>query len=337
MIIRAKAPFRVSFGGGGTDMAPYCVDYGGCVISTTIDRHVYVSIVPREDNIVRVHAPSINKEVSFKLGDKNYSENFELFKGIINHLNIEDGFDIVVHSELPMGSGMGGSSSLAVALIGAFNEYYGFQFNAHQIAQKAYDVERVELEQKGGYQDQFSAAYGGFNFIEFTDQVKVTPIKTSEEMVNELQYRFILCYVGGSHFSSDIQDEVLKGYIFERKSFMEAMQELKDVAHAMREVVESQDTKILSSFGELMHRGWLAKKSLSSQISNKSIENFYLTSKKFGVLGGKLLGAGGGGHLLLFSDPDKKYAIINELENIGGTIINFHFNPKGLEVWRVIK
>lgn len=336
MIIRAKAPFRVSFGGGGTDMAPYCVDHGGCVINITIDRHVYVSIVPREDNVVRVHSPSINKEVSFKFGDRNYSENFEIFKGIINYLNIEDGFDIVVHSELPTGSGMGGSSSLAVALIGAFNEYYEFQFNAHQIAQKAYDVERIELEQKGGYQDQFAAAYGGFNFIEFTHQVKVTPIKTSEEIINELHYRCILCYVGGSHFSSDIQDEVLKGYIFERKSYMEAMQELKDVAYAMRDVVESQDTKKLTFFGELMHRGWLAKKSLSSKISNKNIENFYLISKKFGVLGGKLLGAGGGGHLLLFSDPDKKFYIINELEKIGGKIINFHFNPKGLEVWRVI-
>ncbi len=337
MIIRAKAPFRVSFGGGGTDMAPYCVDHGGCVISTTIDRHVYVSIVPREDNVVKVYFPSVNKEISFKFGDRNYSENFELFKGIINHLNIKDGFDIIVHSELPPGSGMGGSSSLAVALVGAFNEYYEFQFNAHQIAQNAYDIERIELEQKGGYQDQFAAAYGGFNFIEFTNQVKVIPIKTSKEMVNELHYRFILCYVGGSHFSSDIQDEVLKGYVFERKSYMEAMQELKDVAHAMKEVVESQDTNKLSSFGELMHRGWLAKKSLSSKISNKNIENFYLTSKKFGVLGGKLLGAGGGGHLLLFSDPDKKYDIINELEKIGGKIITFHFNPKGLEVWRAIK
>ena len=118
---------------------------------------------------------------------------------------------------------------------------------------------------------------------------------------------------------------------------MEAMQELKDVAHAMRNVVESQDTSKLSSFGELMHRGWLAKKSLSSKISNKNIENFYLVSKKFGVLGGKLLGAGGGGHLLLFSDPDKKYDIINELEKIGGKVIKFHFNPKGLEVWRSIK
>ena len=334
MIIRAKAPFRVSFGGGGTDMAPYCMDHGGCVISTTIDRHVYVSIVPREDKLVRVQSPSTNKETSFKFGDRNYSENFELFKGIINHLNIEDGFDIVMHSELPPGSGMGGSSSLAVALIGAFNEYYDFQLNPHQIAQKAFDVERIELEQKGGYQDQFAASYGGFNFIEFTNQVKVTPIKTSEEMKNELHYRFILCYVGGSHFSSDIQDEVLKGYTFERKSYMEAMQELKDVAHAMRNVVESQDTGKLSSFGELMHRGWLAKKSLSSKISNKNIENFYLVSKEFGVLGGKLLGAGGGGHLLLFSDPNKKYDIIHQLEKIGGKVIKFHFNPKGLEVWR---
>ena len=220
-------------------------------------------------------------------------------------------------------------------LIGAFNVYYNFGLSEHDIAQKAYDIERIELEQKGGYQDQFAAAYGGFNFIEFTNFVKVTPIKKTDEIVNELQYRLILCYVGGSHFSSDIQDEVLKGYKIEKKSYMEAMQGLKDVAHSMRNIVESNDIGRLNEFGELLHKGWLAKKSLSSKISNKEIENFYLTSRKFGVLGGKLLGAGGGGHLLLFSEPNKKHRVIQELEKIGGKIVNFHFNPKGLEVWEI--
>ena len=154
-------------------------------------------------------------------------------------------------------------------------------------------------------------------------------------MINELQYRLILCYVGGSHFSSNIQDEVLKGYEFEKKSFMEAMQDLKDVAYSMRKIIESKDISQLNKFGEFLHKGWLAKKSLSSKISNKNIENFYLTSRKYGVLGGKLLGAGGGGHLLLFSNPEKKYNVIKELEKIGGKIVNFHFNPKGLEVWKL--
>ncbi|GAG99968.1 unnamed protein product [marine sediment metagenome] len=112
-----------------------------------------------------------------------------------------------------------------------------------------------------------------------------------------------MCYVGGSHFSSDIQDEVLKGYTFKRKSFMESMQDLKDIATHMREIIESNDLNQLNEFGGLLHQGWLAKKSLSDKISNKNIENFYLTSRKFGVLGGKLLGAGGGGHLLLYSEP----------------------------------
>jgi D-glycero-alpha-D-manno-heptose-7-phosphate kinase len=334
MIIRAKAPFRVSFGGGGTDMAPYCVDHGGCVISTTIDRHAHVSISPRQDQTINVISPDFNKTLSFKYGDKEYSEDFELFKGVINVLKVKEGFDIITHSELPPGSGMGGSSSLAVALIGAFNEYYEYDLTPHEIAQKAYDIERVELAQKGGYQDQYAAAYGGFNFIEFTNEVKVDPIKVEENILNEIQYRVILCYVGGSHFSSDIQDEVLSGYELEKKSYMEAMQDLKDVAKKMRKVVESGDVSQLPLFGELLHEGWLAKKSLSSKISNTNIEKFYLTSRKYGVLGGKLLGAGGGGHLLLFSDPKKKYDVIKKLEKMGGIIINFHFNPKGLEVWK---
>lgn len=335
MIIRSKAPFRVSFGGGGTDMAPYCIDHGGCVISTTIDRHAHASISPRQDDNINVFSPDLNKKISFKYGDTDYSTDFELFKGVINVLKIREGFDIYAHSELPPGSGMGGSSSLAVALIGAFNEFYDYGLTPHEIAQKAYDIERIELGQKGGFQDQYAAAYGGFNFIEFTNGVKVIPIKINRKMLLELQYRMILCYVGGSHFSSDIQDEVLSGYELEKKSYMEAMQDLKDVAKEMRKVVESEDVSQLSLFGELLHKGWLAKKSLSPKISNTNIEKFYLTSLKHGVLGGKLLGAGGGGHLLLFSDPAKKYDVIKELEKIGGVIINFHFNPKGLEVWKL--
>ncbi|MFW9876229.1 MAG: GHMP kinase [Candidatus Thorarchaeota archaeon] len=335
MIVRAKAPFRVSFGGGGTDMSPYCNEHGGCVISTTIDRHVFVTIEPREDKKIRVFSTNSDKELTFEYGDKDYSTNFELFKGIINVLKIKDGFNIETTSELPTGSGMGGSSSLSVSLIGAFNYYYNLKLSKHDIAQKAYYIERVELKQKGGYQDQFAAAYGGFNFIEFNDIVKVYPIKISNEMKNELLFRLILCYVGGSHFSSDIQDEVLKGYKIEKKSYMESMDDIKNVAYEMKNIIENNDINRLDDFGELLHKGWLAKKSLSNKISNKDIENFYLISRKYGVLGGKLLGAGGGGHLLLFSKPKKKYKVIQELIKIGGTIVNFHFYPKGLEVWEI--
>ncbi len=277
MIIRSKAPFRVSFGGGGTDMAPYCAEHGGCVINTTIDRHVYITLKPRHDKKIVISSINDNEEFEFKIGDHNYSTKFELFKGIINILNVKDGFNIIIYSEIPAGSGMGGSSSLSVALIGALNRYYKLGFTKHEIAQKAYDIERIELNQKGGYQDQFAAAYGGLNFMDFTNTVSVTPINTTEGILNELQFCLILCYVGGSHFSSAIQDEVLKGYEFEKKSYMDAMQELKSVAHSMKLIIESNDLSRLNNFGELLHKGWLAKKSLSSKISNKNIENFYLT------------------------------------------------------------
>ena len=335
MIVRSKAPFRVSFGGGGTDMPPYCIEHGGCIISTTIDRHVYITLQPRKDRKINIISQSLNDTLVFEIGDDNYKNRFELFKGVINVLDIKEGFNILTHSELPAGSGMGGSSSLSVALIGAFNYYYDLSFSKHEIAQKAFDIERIELNQKGGYQDQFAAAYGGFNFMEFRDSVRVTPIKTSEDIINELQFCLILCYVGGSHFSSDIQNEVLMGYKIEQKSYMEAMRGLKSVAYSMKKIVESKDLTRLNEFGNLMHKGWEAKKSLSEKITNKNIENFYLTSRKHGVLGGKLLGAGGGGHLLLYSEPSKKFDVINELEKIGGKVINFHFNPKGLEVWEI--
>ena len=335
MIIRSKAPFRVSFGGGGTDMAPYCMDHGGHVINTAIDRHVYITLEPRSEKKIKVFSINQNEEFEFNIGDNDYSTKFELIKGIINVLDVNEGFDITIYSEMPSGSGMGGSSSLSVALIGALDRYYKLGLSKHDIAQKAFDVERIELKQKGGYQDQYAAAYGGFNFMEFSDKVKVTPVKTSFDILNELHFRLILCYVGGTHFSSEIQDEVLKGYTFKKKSFMESMQDLKDIATRMRDIMESNDINQLNEFGELLHHGWLAKKSLSDKISNRNIEKFYLTSRKFGVLGGKLLGAGGGGHLLLYSEPNKKSVVIQELERIGGQIVNFHFFPKGLEVWEV--
>jgi D-glycero-alpha-D-manno-heptose-7-phosphate kinase len=335
MIVRAKAPFRVSFGGGGTDMAPYCIEHGGCIISTTIDRHVYITLKPRKDKKINVYSQNLGEGLIFNIGDDDYDTNFELFKGIVNNLSINKGFDITTSSELPAGSGMGGSSSLSVALIGAFNQYLKLGLTIKEIAQKAYNVERIELKQKGGYQDQFAAAYGGFNFMEFGEDVKVYPIQTSQEMINELQFCLVLCYVGGSHFSSDIQDEVLHCYEIEKKSYMEAMQDLKNVALSMRKIVESKDISKLNEFGELIHKGWEAKKSLSSKISNKNIENFYLISRKYGVLGGKLLGAGGGGHLLLYSEPSKKAEVIQKLKEIGGIIVNFHFNQKGLEVWEI--
>ncbi len=335
MIIRSRSPFRVSFGGGGTDMAPYCTDHGGCVISTTIDRHVYITLEPRKDNKIQVSSIDFNKTKTFTIGDKNYDDGFELFKGTINVLGIEEGFDIISYSELPTGSGMGGSSSLLVALIGAFNKYYKIGLDKHQIAEKAYEIERVELRQKGGYQDQFAASYGGFNFIEFTDKVDVNPMNAPEEFINELSYRLVLCYVGGSHLSSLIQDEVLKGYKLEEKVFMEIMQHLKDNAYKMKLIVESNNTEKLTEFGNILHDNWALKKRLSSKISNEQIEKFYLTSRKFGVLGGKLLGAGGGGHLLLFSDPSKKFRVIKELKKINGKIVPFHFDTKGLEVWKV--
>ncbi len=335
MIIRSKAPFRISFGGGGTDMAPYCIDHGGCVINTAIDRHVFTSIEPREDKKIRIYVLNLNKEKTFDIGDRNYSEEYELFKGTINVLGIKDGFNITTYSELPTGSGMGGSSSLCVALIGAFNEFYKYKFNLHDIALKAYEIERIELNQKGGYQDQFASAYGGFNFMEFTDKVKVTPVKVSYDMLNEMQYRSILCFVGGSHFSSEIQEELLKSYKIEKKSYEETMQDLKDSARAMRKLIEINDKSKLNEFGNLLHKGWLAKKSLSTKITNDIIDNCYLISRKYGVIGGKLLGAGGGGHLLLFAEPEKKYRIIQELERLGCKIIDFHFNSKGLEVWKV--
>ena len=149
MNIHSNKPFRINFGGGGTDLPPYYTEHGGYVINVTIDRHVYINLNPREDKNIRVYSVNYEKEKLFKIGDKDYSEEFEIFKGTVNFLGVKDDFDIIIYSELPYGSRMVGLSSLT-----AFNEYYNLRLFINEIAQKAWDIESVELKQKSVYQDQ---------------------------------------------------------------------------------------------------------------------------------------------------------------------------------------
>jgi D-glycero-alpha-D-manno-heptose-7-phosphate kinase len=303
------------------------------VLSTTIDKYVYITAVFAGQPTITIHAYDLNRSATISIGTYSYTGEFKLFEVVFKYFNLNDGCDIHVYSDLPAGSGMGTSSSLMVGLIGLFAQYFNQTLNRQQIAEIACKLEREELQETGGYQDQFAATFGGMNFITFRENVTVHPIPLNSPYREELLTRFILCYTGKTHISAHIQRSMLQNY--EQLSFQEGMQELKTCAAELRGLVEAAHMDSIDKFGEILHRAWLAKKRLSNKISTNEIETLYLHALDHGALGGKLLGAGGGGFLLLFCKSLNRLELIHEMQKIGAEIVPFHFDSTGLTTWQV--
>lgn len=335
MIIRSKAPFRISFGGGGTDVPPYCWEHGGAVVSTTIDKYAYASLRTGGKKI-KINSIDFNVEENFDLGKLEYDGGkLDLVKVVINQFDIIEGFDLITHGDMPPGSGMGTSSSLAVALIGCLKEFVGRRMSNDEIANLAYHAEREELGQKGGYQDQYAAAFGGLNYIEFfKGRTTVTPLNLPSDLLNEFQYRLLLFYTGRTRLSSDIHGDMRKRYEEEKEESRKMRGGLKKVATSMKHALRKGD---LEEFGKLLHKGWLYKKKLSDKIADPRINKLYEVARKEGAMGGKILGAGGGGHLLLFCKHERKFDVQGKLTKYNIKFVPFKFEPKGLQTWNVEK
>ena len=335
-IYRSKAPLRVSFAGGGTDMPPYCLEHGGQVISTTIDKYIYVSVQFTGSQAINIHAYDLNETAALQVlheGNYIFDGSFDLFKAVLNHFQIRKGCDIFVHSDLPAGSGMGTSSSLTVALIAVFALAKKQSMSNYEIAELACKIEREELKQAGGYQDQYAAAFGGFNFIQFSQNTLVHTLKLQPVFLEELNHRLLLCFTGKTHISAEIQEQVLSNY--DKIEFQDGMRLLKQRAKELRDILIQQNMSDLDKFGKILHLAWVAKKRLSQKISNASIEKLYLHSRNHGAIGGKLLGAGGGGFLLLLIEPLKRITLTRKLEALGAEVVTFHFDTTGVTAWRV--
>jgi D-glycero-alpha-D-manno-heptose-7-phosphate kinase len=333
MIIRSKSPFRISFGGGGTDVPPYCWEHGGAVISTTIDKYAYVTITPNKNRAINIHSLDYRLKKSFEIGEElEYDGKLDIVKATINKFKVDKGCDLLIHSDMPPGSGLGVSSAVTVALIGAFKDFFGIYMNAYEIAELAYHIEREELGMEGGYQDQYASTFGGLNYIEFKNEVIVNPLRLRPEILNELQYRLLLCYTGDTRLSSEIQVDLVRGYTERRRDSVEGLLNLKRIADEMKYSLLKGDFK---KFGELLHQGWIEKKRLSNKITNPEIDKLYEIARLNGVIGGKILGAGGGGHLLFFCEFDKKFKVADKIKENGVKIIDFKFDTNGLQIWRV--
>lgn len=337
MIVRSKAPLRISFAGGGTEVEPYLSERGGVVLSTTIDKYAYGSLRFREDRQITVTSLDYDVVAKYHLDEPLiYDGSLDLVKAVIRRLNEgngEQGLDFFLHSDAPPGSGLGSSSTLVVALIGLFRQWLHLPLTQYELADLAYQIERVDLGIKGGKQDQYAATFGGFNFIEFyRDATIVNPLRVPPDTLNELHYNLLLCYTGKTRLSARIIDTQVEGYVQRKEDVLHAMDELKRIATALKNALLQAR---LSDFGALLHEAWLNKKRMAGQISTPHIDELYETARKHGALGGKITGAGGGGYMFFFCPFDKKHLVAEQLERLGAQVVDFNFDAYGLQTWEV--
>jgi D-glycero-alpha-D-manno-heptose-7-phosphate kinase len=336
MIIRSKAPLRISFCGGGTDVSPYMEERGGVVLSATIDKYAYGSLRLRQDKSITVQSLDYDIMAKYHVDDElEYDGELDLVKATLKNMNGGNGtgLDFFIHSDAPPGSGLGSSSTMVVALIGLLKHWRRLPLTNYDIAELAYRIERVELGIQGGMQDQYAAVFGGFNFIEFgASAVIVNPLRIDIEVINELQYNLLLCYTGRTRKSANIITTQVKNYVQKNEEVLQAMADMKEITIELKNALLQGR---LSEFGFLLHEAWINKKKMAQQITNSNIDRLYETARAHGALGGKILGAGGGGYLLLYCQFDKKHVIAEKLEELGGQVVEFTFDHYGLQTWEV--
>jgi len=340
LIIRARAPLRISFAGGGTDVPPYSDEKGGAVLSATINRYAFSTIETFEGDTFNIKSLDYDLTISFNLTDPIvFDGQLDLAKGVVQHFrkknNFGCGLNIYLHNDAPPGSGLGSSSALTVSLVQAFCEFFREPLDPYDIAEVAFKIERKEVGIKGGKQDQFASAFGGFNFIEFKrDLTIVNPLRIKPELINELEYSLIFAYVGGAHFSGRIIEKQSENYMKGVKETTEALDSLKALAYQSKDALLLGRLKL---FGELLDYAWQQKKRLTSEISTPFIDEIYEAAKKAGALGGKITGAGGGGFMFFFCDPRKRFSVQEVLSKMGAEIAHFSFTERGACAWTLEK
>jgi len=329
-VIKGRAPLRISFAGGGTDLPDFFEKYGGIVINSTIDKYCYATLVKRADSKVIINSDLYPGEFIFDLNEIKYDGNFNLIKAIIKIMKPEFGFDFYLYNDAPPGRGLGSSASLAVLIVKLISTLQNLDYDDYKIAEIAHQAETEELKIKGGWQDQYATVTGGFSFIEFNSKKTIIyPLRLKEEVINELNSRLLLCYVGKAHFSGELQEN-LASSIEKKEDVVTCLKELKDIAVEIKDCLLTNN---LEKIGELLHKSWENKKRCSDKISNPNIDALYEIGRKNGAQGGKLLGAGGGGYILFFASPEKRNVLKNTLEKVGGEILNFNFEFHGTKIW----
>ncbi|MBN1925469.1 MAG: GHMP kinase [Prolixibacteraceae bacterium] len=340
MIIRSKAPLRIGLAGGGSDVSPYSDLYGGAILNATINQYAYASLEPKPGN--KIIFQSIDKGTALEYeSTKELPVNHELqlHAGIYNRIvktftNKPLSFKLITHVDAPPGSGLGSSSTLVTAILGAFCEWLKLPLGEYDIARLAYDIERTDLKQTGGKQDQYAATFGGVNYMEFyaDDKVIVNPLRIKSSVLNELAYSTVLFFTGASRTSGNIIDMQQKSVREKQTLQVEAMHKIKEQAILMKEALLKEE---LDSLGPILDFGWQNKKQMANGITNPYIDSIYKAAINAGATGGKVSGAGGGGFMFFYCPGNSRHSVIDALGQFNGEIKNYNFCKTGLTSWTV--
>lgn len=341
MIIRARAPLRLGLAGGGTDVSPYCDVHGGYVLNATIDRYAYAVIKTLDEPVVRFVATDQQSEKVKAITEPLLlNGKLDLHKAVYNHMvqHYNGGtpipMELSTFCDAPAGSGLGSSSTLVVVMIRAFAELLNLPLDDYTIAQLAYKLERVVCGLQGGRQDQYSATFGGFNFMEFyaDERTIINPLRVRNWIVCELEASLVLFFTGVSRESAKIIADQSLNVNSGAVDALNAMHGIKQEALVMKECLLRGDFK---GIVESMRLGWENKKRSAKTVSNSHIDGIYNAAIEAGALAGKVSGAGGGGFMLFFVPTEKRMDVIRVLNTFDGQVSNCHFTKYGTQAWRV--
>ncbi len=330
--LRSRAPIRLDLAGGWTDVPPFSAEMGGAVLNAAINRYAYASVSPHESPHIHIISADFDRELTIASADQiAYNGDLDLIKAAIKRLGVRCGMTLFVRCQAPPGSGTGSSAAIGVALVGLLSNLQGQDLPRDEMAELAHRLETEELSIAGGRQDQYAAAYGGINFIEFHDPAAhVSRLELPPEVVNELEKHLVLCYTGKSRVSGDIISRVMGAYRARVSATVNALHRLAGIAREMRAALLGGD---LRDFGAMLLENWEQQKQLDPSVSNPDTDALFEAALANGASGGKALGAGGGGCLLFYTRPDQEHRLRGMLEARGVPVLDFNFDFHGLQTW----
>lgn len=340
MIIRSKAPLRLGLAGGGSDVSPYSDIYGGLVLNATINLYAYCTIEETEDDLITIDAFDANCFKSYKLAENLAIDgDANLIKGAYNRVMKDFGvetrsFKITTYNDAPAGSGLGTSSTMVVCILKCFVEWLSLPLGDYEISRLAYEIERKDLGLSGGKQDQYAAAFGGFNYMEFlpNDIVIVNPLKIKRWIVDELEASMLLYFTGRSRSSAAIIEEQKKNTSQGANEAIEAMHKIKQSAKDMKLAILKGD---IDGFADIIREGWENKKRMASHVTNPIIQEAIDVAISAGAKAGKVSGAGGGGFIMFVVEPTRKKEVENALKRLNGFVMPFQFSDGGAHGWKI--
>ena len=332
IIVRSRSPVRISFAGGGSDVTNYFDGNKGATLNTTISLYSHALLKKRNDNAISVRSLDLNSlAVAGSLKEFLLLKNsFGLIQAIIKIINPDFGFDLEIYSDIPIKSGLGGSAAISAAILGCFNQLRTDEWNLHELAELSFQAERLYLQIAGGWQDQYATVFGGLNFIEFNkDKNIIHPLRLPKDVSLELEESLVLCDTKISHESGSIHVDQK-----EQTKKIEILNRVKsnvELAYIMRDMILRGK---LIEFGKSLDKTWKIKRSLSTQISSSYLDQIYAGAIDNGAIGGKILGAGGGGFFLFFVPPFNRLKVIKNLIKLGLNVKPFIFEKNGLKSWK---